>query len=52
MSGRNFDPSNLLNHITSPNDPGMNSHMLTEFDSSDEELPESNDPYEICKNDE
>ena len=51
MFGRNFDSSNLLNLITSPTDPGMNSHMLTEFDTSDEELPESNNSYEILKND-
>ena len=44
MFGRNFDSSNLLNLIISPNDPGMNSYMLTELDTSDEELPESNDP--------
>ena len=47
MFGRNFDSSNLLNLITSPNDPGMNSQMLTEFDTSDEELPKSNDPYQV-----
>ena len=29
----------------------MNSDMLTEFNTSDEELPESNDPYEVPKND-
>ena len=39
MFGRNFDSYNLLNLLTSPNDPGMNSHMLTEFETSDEELP-------------
>ena len=50
MFGRNFDSSNLLNLITSPTDPGMNSHILTEFETSDEELPESNDPYEVPKN--
>ena len=37
--GRNFDSSNLLNLITSPNDPVINSQMLTELESSDEELP-------------
>ena len=50
MFGRNFDSSNLLNLITSPTDPGMNSHMLTEFETSDEELQVSNDPYEVPKN--
>ena len=29
----------------------MNSHKLAEFETSDEELPESNDPYEVPKND-
>ena len=28
----------------------LNSHMLTQFETSDEELPESNDPYEVPKN--
>ena len=28
MFGRHLDSSNLLNLITSHNDPGMNSHML------------------------
>ena len=51
MLGRNIDSSNLLKLITSPNDAGMNSHMLTEFDTSDEELPDSNDPYEVPNND-
>ena len=37
--------------ITSPNDPGMSSHILTEFDTSNEELLEGNDPYEVAKND-
>ena len=50
MFGKKFDSSNLLNLITSPTDPGMNSHMLTEFETSDEELPVSNDPYEVPKN--
>ena len=40
----------MLCTITSPTDPGMNSHMLTEFETSDEELPVSNDPYEVPKN--
>ena len=35
--GRNFDSSNILNLITSPNGPGMNSQLLTELDTSDEE---------------
>ena len=49
--GRNFDSSNLLNLITSPNDPGMNSQMLTELDTSDEEIPECvDDPYDLPKN--
>ena len=48
----NFDSSNLLNLITSPNDPGINSQMLTELESSDEELPECvDDPYDLPKND-
>ena len=52
MFGRNFDSSNLLNLITSPNDPGINSQMLTELESSDEELPECvDDPYDLPKND-
>ena len=52
MFGRNFDSSNLLNLITSPNDPGINSQMLTELESSDEELPECVDnPYDLPKND-
>ena len=46
-----FDSSNLLNLITSPTDPGMNSHMLTEFETTDEGLPEGNDPYEVSKDD-
>ena len=51
MFGRNFDSSNLLNLITSPNDPGMNSQMLTELDTSDEEIPECvDDPYDLPKN--
>ena len=50
MFGRNFDLSNLLNLITSPTDPGMNSHMLTEFETSYEESPVRNDPYEVPKN--
>ena len=45
----NFDSSNLLNLMTSPNDPAMDSHMSTEFDTSEEELPVSNDHYEIAK---
>ena len=40
MFGRNFDSSNLLNLITSPNYADMNSQMLTELDISDEEIPE------------
>ena len=28
----------------------MNSHMLTKFETSDEELLESNDLYEVPKN--
>ena len=52
MFGRNFDSSNLLNLITSPNNPGINSQMLTELESSDEELPECvDDPYDLPKND-
>ena len=48
MFGRNFDSSNLLNLITSPNDPCMNSQMLTELDTSDEEIPECvDDPYDL-----
>ena len=50
MFQRNFDSSNPLNLITSPTDPGMNSHKLTEFETSDEKLPESNDSYEVPKN--
>ena len=51
MFGRNFDSSNLLNLITSPNDPGMNSQLLTELDTSDEEIPECvDDPYDLSKN--
>ena len=51
MFGRNFDSSNLLNLIASPNDPGMNSQMLTELDTSDEEIPECvDDPYDLPKN--
>ena len=51
MFGRNFDSSDLLNLITSPNDPGMNSKMLTELDTSDEEIPECvDDPYDLPKN--
>ena len=50
--GRNFDSSNLLNLITSPNDPGINSQMLTELESSDEELPECVDHQcDLPKND-
>ena len=49
--GRNFDSSNLLNLITSTNDPGMNSQMLTELDTSDEKIPECvDDPYDLPKN--
>ena len=52
MFGRNFDSSNILNLITSPNDPGINSQMLTELESNDEELPECvDDPYDLPKND-
>ena len=29
----------------------MNSHMLKEIETSDEELQERNDPYEVPKND-
>ena len=48
MFGRNFDSSNLLNLITSPNDPGMNSRLLTELDTPDEEIPECvDDPYDL-----
>ena len=51
MFGRNFDSSNLLNFITSPNDPGMNSQLLTELDTSEEEIPECvDDPYNLPKN--
>ena len=51
MFGRNFDSSSLLNFINSPNDPGMNSQMLTELDTSDEEIPECvDDPYDLPKN--
>ena len=50
MFGRNFDSSNLLNLITSPNYPGMNSQMLTELDTSDEKIPECvDDPYDLPK---
>ena len=28
----------------------MNSHKLAEFETSDEELPQSNDPCELLKN--
>ena len=49
---RDIGYSNLLNLITSPNDPGINSQMLTELESSDEELPECvDDPYDLPKND-
>ena len=51
MYGINFDSSNLLNLITLPNDPGMNSQMLTKLDTSDEEIPECvDDPYDLPKN--
>ena len=50
MFGRNFDSSNLLNLITSPNDPGMNSQMLTEIDTSDEEIPECDPKNDLPKN--
>ena len=36
MFGRNFDSSNLLNLITSPNDPDTSTHMMSELDSSDD----------------
>ena len=50
MFGRNFDSSNLLNLITFPNDPGINSQMLTELESSYEELPECvDDHYDLPK---
>ena len=52
MFGRNFDSSNLLNLITSSNDHGINSKILTELESSDKELPECvDDPYDLPKND-
>ena len=38
MFRRNFDSSDLLNLITSPNDSDMNLQMLTELDTSDEEI--------------
>ena len=48
MFGRNFDSSNLMNHITSPNDPCMNSQWLTELYTYDEEIPECvDDPYDL-----
>ena len=51
MFGSNFDSSNLLNLITSRNDRGMNSQMLTELDTSDEEIPECiDDPFDLPKN--
>ena len=40
MFGRNLNSSNLLNILTSPNAPAMNSQMLTKLDTSDEEIPE------------
>ena len=45
--------SNLLNLITSPTDfPEWTRTSSAEFETSDEELPESNDPYvEVPKND-
>ena len=50
MFGGNFDSSNLLNLITSPNSPGMNSQLLTELDTSDEEIPECvDDLYDLPK---
>ena len=52
MFGRNFDSSNLLNLITSPNNPGTSTHMMSELDSSDDEFPETIEgPYELPKND-
>ena len=51
MFGRNFDSSNPLDLITSPNDTGMNSQLLTELDTSDDEIPESvDDPHPLTKN--
>ena len=51
MFRRNFDSSNHLNIITSPNYPDKNSQMLTELDTSDKEIPEYvDDPYDSTKN--
>ena len=42
----------LLNLITSPNNPGTSTHMMSELDSSDDEFPEIIEgPYELPKND-
>ena len=44
--------SNLLNFTTSPNDAGMNVQLVTELESSDDEVLECvDDLYEIPKND-
>ena len=48
---KKLDSFNLLNRITSPNKPGMISQMLTELDTSDEEIPECvDDPQDLPKN--
>ena len=45
---RKFDSSNLQNLMTSPNHPDMNSQMLTELDTSDEEIPGCvDDPFDL-----